>query len=344
MYNTYAVVLSGGSGERLWPLSRKNKPKQLIPFQGKTSMLEQALDRLLLVVKNKEQLGLVTTAQYEPVIFEQMGTKYGFVIAEPAPRNTAAATVLTCLNLIKQDPNAVIVFCPADHFIKDDVAFADRVTAAVNLVQQQDLIAVLGVVPTYPATGYGYILSDVEAESLPSWSPVQLFTEKPSLAQAKIYLEQGNVFWNIGVYIGKASVILKEIEHCSPELYQAVVDYVEFGTDYRQIPSISIDYALAEKSKKMIVFPSDFAWSDVGNLTSFLSYAVMDTQKKSLIINTRAENNAAYAHKKAVAFVGVNDLCVVETDDVILVVNKNDAEAVRSLVQDMRSRNLDMLL
>lgn len=346
MENCYFVVLSGGSGERLWPLSRKSKPKQLIPFMQGKSMLEQMLDRLSLLATTKEQLGIVTTEQHAALINELVGSKYGFVIIEPTPRNTAAATILSCLQLYKKNPQAIVVVCPADHFIQDDQAFAAQVKAAIKLVTQEKVIATLGVVPTHPATGYGYIIPElVDAEIKKNWYSVQAFTEKPSLTQAKMYLEQGNVYWNIGVYVAQVSVMLAEIERCSPELYQAVVDYVERGFEYSAIPSTSIDYALAEKSNKMVVLPSDFTWSDVGNLNSFLAHATFKSAEiASIVINSGCQNNSAYAHKKAVAFVGVSDLCVVETDDVILVVKKSDAESVRALVQDIRGKKLDALL
>ena len=345
MQNCFLIVLSGGSGERLWPLSRKNKPKQLIPFMQGKSMLEQTLDRLALLADSKEQLGIVTTEQHAVLIDQLVGQKYGFMIIEPAPRNTAAATILSCLKIQKQNPEAIVVICPADHFIKDDHAFTGQLEVAIEYVRKENSIATLGVVPTYPATGYGYILPEVcDKKDSNAFYSVQAFTEKPSLAQAKMYVEQGNVYWNIGVYLGRVDVMLAEIERCSPELFQAVVAYVEYGADYRLIPSTSIDYALAEKSDKMVVFPCDFAWSDVGNLTSFLSLATSDAHQASLVINSGGENNSAYSYKKAVAFVGVSDLCVVETDDVTLVVKKSEAEAVRSLVRDMRGRKLDILL
>lgn len=346
MRNCFFVILSGGSGERLWPLSRKNKPKQLIPFMQGKSMLEQTLDRLSLLATSKEQLGIVTTDQHAALINQLVSNKYGFMIIEPAARNTAAATILSCLKLQKQNSEAVVVICPADHFIKDDQLFMAQVEKAIEYIKKEQVIAILGVVPTYPATGYGYILPEMcDKKTEQVCYPVQAFIEKPSLTQAKMYLEQGNVYWNIGVYVAQVSVMLAEIERCSPDLYKAVVAYEQDGVNYRLIPSTSIDYALAEKSDKMVVLPCNFAWSDVGNLNSFLSHATFESAASaSLVINSGGENNSAYSRKKAVAFVGVSDLCAVETDDVILVVKKSDAESVRALVQDMRGRKLDILL
>jgi len=337
MKHCYFLVLSGGSGERLWPLSRQDKPKQFIPFIKGKSMLELTVERLTQVAFSKEQLGVVTTERYVSLTSQTVGNVFGFTIIEPEPRNTAAAVLLSCLRLQQKDPSAIVVVCPADAYIDNSQKFADEISRVVSFVKKQPVVGILGIKPIEPATGYGYIIADIHTTYFEDCFFVERFHEKPSLKEAGSYCEQKDVYWNIGMYVAQVSVLIEEFKLHARQLYEAVVAYEQGLGLYNAIPSISLDYAVAEKSKNLMVFPVAFGWSDVGNLYTFLSLMQPEGQRTK-IATTGGANNTAYAKEKSVFFVGVSDLCLIETNDVTLVVKKEEVEQVRALVKEIKKQ------
>lgn len=214
--HVYAVILAGGSGERLWPLSRKYRPKQLLTVGNQGTLLDQAIERLLPTIP-AENIRISTTKRYEKIIHNYVGNRIGTTIIEPSSRNTGPAILLTCMKLYEHDPDAVIIFVPADPFIpkEDNYRFINYVNQALAFSQSHDCITLLGVKPTMPATGYGYI-EYIDNETQAPYKVVK-FHEKPSLEVARNYMTMRTMLWNIGMFCGKASVFIDEFRYAAPD-------------------------------------------------------------------------------------------------------------------------------
>ncbi len=333
MKDTFFVVLAGGSGERLWPLSSQARPKQLLPFINGSSLLEQTVHRVQPLVKNKNHLVVVTNTGQLDAVKKVIG-KQATVFAEPEGRNTAPAILTTCLEINEKNEDAVVVVLPSDHFMPQPEKFVSLLCAAVAYASCYDQLVLLGVKPTFPATGYGYIQYQAD-RMVPGWMcfPVQKFHEKPAKDQAQAYLDQGDMLWNIGIFVGRVQVFLEQFKQHAPDLYQAVQAQRKNELQYSQVPRISIDHAVLEKSDKVVVFPADFEWHDVGTLSTFLTLkAQHEKETKTRVISVDAHDNLVCASKKVVAFVGVSNVCVVEAEDALLIVAQDRVESVRDIV------------
>lgn len=339
MKDTFFIILAGGSGERLWPLSSYLRPKQLIPFVGGTSLLEQTIQRIQPLVKNKNYVWISTNADLQDPVKKIVG-KQASVLAEPIGRNTAPAVLLSCLEVYEKDEDAVIVVLPSDHFIPESDQFVSLLWAAVAFASCHDHIVLLGIKPTTASTGFGYIQYNHE-NFAPGWQchTVKKFHEKPDKDVAKEYLASDDMLWNIGIFVGSVRTFIGQFKEHAPELYEAMVAYRASSTGYENLPSISLDHAILEKSNKVVVFPASFAWHDVGTLPAFLTLkAQYEKDSATQIVNIDASNNLACSTKKVVAFVGVKDVCLVETDEAILVVAQERVEAVREVSSVVRER------
>lgn len=325
--NVYFVILCGGIGERLWPLSRKDHPKQLLPINNSNSMLEETISR---VKTENSKIYLLTTQDQEENIKNHVGNSVDKVLIEPSLRNTAPAIAYSCLEIYKQDPESVVVFLPADHFIPEKDKFLNYLNQGINFVEENNKILLFGVKPNFPATGYGYI-EYKKQDNVPF--DVLNFHEKPSLQKAQNYIEQENFLWNCGIFCSKVKTFINEIEKLSPEVFFPVKNYLEFKSDYNLSKNISIDYAVMEKSSNISVLPVDFIWSDIGNLSTYLDLNKEIFSKKNNFFELNAVGNLCYSDKKIVAFIGAQDLCLVETKDAIVVLEKNNAEKIKDLLK-----------
>ncbi|MEX0849118.1 MAG: sugar phosphate nucleotidyltransferase [Candidatus Dependentiae bacterium] len=333
--NLYCVILAGGDGSRLWPLSRQCKPKQLLTLGSDVTLLEQAIDRIA-PMTTKDHIWISTTAKHEENIRLSVEHRVGRILVEPGSRNTGPAILLCCMEIHAIDPNAVIVFLPADPFIpkRDWEKCRDFLDHAVDHATKHDDIVLLGVEPTYPATGYGYIEFDPQ-DALEQQAPykVSRFREKPSFEVAQQYIEQGNKLWNISIFCAQASTFMREFQQEASEMFAGVKNYLDNVGSYEKVVADSIDYAVMERSKHVSVMPVDFSWCDVGNIEVFLSLKQQYNTLDANFIGVDARNNLVDVPGKLVALVGVDDLCVVEVDDALLITKRDAAENVRGIVK-----------
>ena len=337
MTHAYFVILAGGSGERLWPLSSPARPKQLIPFINGITLLEQTIVRIQSLIRSKNHLFILTNTDQQEAIKKIVG-KQGSVIVEPIGRNTAPAIASACAELYEKNPDAVIAILPSDHFIPESENIHALLTAAIAYASFYDKLVLLGIKPTFAATGYGYI-QYTSTQQISGWTcyPIEHFHEKPDKEKAQEYLEKDGIAWNIGIFVGKVKTFIQEFETHAPNLWQNIQDYRSDKKKYDEIEPISIDHAIMEKSNNLVIFPAQFAWHDVGNLTTFLSLKMQYEKTGSAeIVNVNGQDNIAYAAKKTVAFVGVSNICLVESENEIIVVAQDQVESVRKVLTSLR--------
>ena len=344
MKNVYFVILAGGQGQRLWPLSRKNHPKPLIPFLGKTSLLEQTIDRVSNLTQDLKNIIIVTALEQFDAVNSLIGNKVGQIISEPEGKNTAPAILLSCLKIKEHDKNAIIVVLSADHFIPEKEKFQQYLKNAIKFATENDELAIFGLKPRYAATGYGYIQANLDKKnnSFESYKVLK-FHEKPNQDVADLYVECSYMFWNVGIFVANLKTFLSEFEKLQLELVEGMKNYITTSKGYEKLQSISIDYAVLEKSENVTVFPADFEWYDVGNLNVFLTLQENHYQKQKNIIDIDSKNNLVNTKKLAV-LIDVDDLCVVETDDVILISKRDKVEKVKNVVGVLNEKKLQELL
>lgn len=344
------VILSGGSGSRLWPLSRKNKPKQFLTLFNDSSMFQSTLTRLNgldsleapLIVCNNEHRFMVAEQ------LQEIGLEANGIILEPCARNTAPAIALAALKAMDKGEDPLLLILAADHLISDVTAFHKAIEQAQKLAEQDKLVT-FGIQPQSAHTGYGYI----EAEEKSKPSSVKRFIEKPDLGTAESYLSAGNFFWNSGMFLFKASAYIKELARFSPEmlssckqsLEKAVIDLDFVRVDpelFEQSPSDSIDYAVMEKTDKAMVVPLDAGWSDVGSWSSLWEAFSRDADQNVLIGDVLVEDvHNAYIHSESrlVTVLGLDDVIVVETHDAVMVAHKDQAQKVKTIVEELTRKN-----
>ncbi len=345
--NLYAVILAGGSGRRFWPLSRDARPKQLIPLLEEKTMLQQALDRLAglipaertLILTNVEQL---TTVQALFPDFPQAN-----ILAEPTKRDTAPAIALGIGWVAQQDPNAVMVVLPSDQLIKDAAAFQTCLTDATLAAASQKALVTIGIKPTWPCPSYGYVERGAQV-TVPATSPdaaiyeVTRFREKPSMEQAADFLAAGNFTWNAGMFVWSVPTVREELAAHCPPLAEFVTDIVAQGVApllrdrFPALTPISIDFALMEKASRVLNVEATFDWDDVGSWISVAKYLETDAQgnaSNSPLAQMDSAGNIIYSQARPqVALLGVRDLIIVQTEDALMVADRNNADAIKKLV------------
>lgn len=352
----YIVILAGGSGTRFWPLSRKSTPKQLMSVFGGKSMLQRTVERVL-PMKPKRVM-VVTNALQAAETRRQLEYITGVpvdVVEEPVGRNTAPAIGLAASIIARFDPDGIMAVLPADHYILDEETFRATLLKARGVAEGGDLVT-LGIAPTRPETGYGYI----EATENRGQDPVavQRFVEKPSLERALEFLATGRFYWNSGMFVWGACAILDEIRSHMPELAGALAGLSfdeelwelsdlkpQIAEIYARIKGESIDFGVMEKAQNVRVIPASFGWSDVGSWSALPEVMEADGDGHVVInskgsISVGAEGNLAYSGGKMVALVGVKDLIVVDTPDALLVCSKSAAQDVKKVVEELEKRGL----
>lgn len=334
MSNLIHVILSGGVGSRLWPVSRKSMPKQYIPMFGNKSLFQLTLERNkdligeTLIVGNKDNYMLSRADLTRAGI-----DKYNEII-EAAPRNTAAAIAFAALAV---EPEALLLITPSDHIITNTEAYSNAIKAAASLASEGNLVT-FGITPTKPETGYGYIeFSENEVLS---------FREKPDVETAWAFLESQNFLWNSGMFCFQAGTYLEELAKFEPEIHQASVEAFSkvaagFIPEHEtmQIPSKSIDYAVMERSEKIKVIKADFGWSDLGSFESVWEHWEVQGENHRFI-----DNNCVVGSTKHVEFLGVNNLVLVETADAILILDKNSSQDVKKIYERLERERPELVM
>jgi mannose-1-phosphate guanylyltransferase/mannose-6-phosphate isomerase len=342
------VILAGGSGTRLWPLSREHYPKQFIKLFGETTMLQQTLLRLEglenlappIVVCNNEHRFMVAEQ------LQELGIEGAKIILEPVARNTAPALALSALYALDQaEEEPVLLVLSADHMIKDVREFHRAIDVALIAARRNHLVT-FGIKPTHPETGYGYLSTLLDSEADGSFYAVSQFVEKPNLSTAQYYLDAGSYFWNSGMFVFSASQFLSELEAYSPSVVNASraakmaatldLDFIRIDkTAFSESPNISIDYALMEKSSNVVCVPMDAGWSDVGDWRSYWELSDKDEAGNSFIgdsIGVDTKDTLIFSQDKLVATLGVNNLLVINTPDAVMVADKSRAQDVKTLI------------
>ncbi|GGF54329.1 alginate biosynthesis protein AlgA [Azorhizobium oxalatiphilum] len=348
----FPVVLSGGSGSRLWPLSRQAYPKHLLSLFGEGSLLQAAAER----VGDRtlfEPLTIVTSDEHRFVIAEQLraiGCNDAHIISEPVGRNTAAAVAVAALHLACRDPEAVLLLMPADHLIKDTAAFHDCVERGVEGAKAGRIV-LFGVPATEPVEGYGYI-GCTDAPTADGCLPITCFVEKPDAATARGYVEQGTYYWNCGIVIATAATLLKELERLAPDVLAACLAALDGSSDgsgfsrlalaaFAACPSVAFDVAVIEKTDLAALVPARFDWADLGSWSAIWGAAGKDDRGTVLHGDVLAQDTSGcYVRSDGplVSVVGVENLIVVATPDAVLVMPKHRDQEVKALVTALSAR------
>ncbi|MGC2310852.1 MAG: mannose-1-phosphate guanylyltransferase [Candidatus Babeliaceae bacterium] len=339
MQAIFGVIMAGGSGVRLWPLSRLSKPKHLIPFSGCKTLLEITYERIKSIRALPHNCWLVTTQQQKESVMQIMGSAIDHYLIEPHARNTAPAILLTCLEIAQKNPKALVFFLPADHVVDEPEKFVTAMQKALVCTHRIQKIILLGIQPTYPSTEFGYVAG--EAQGVQDWQNVVCFYEKPTHEKAQEYMDKG-FLWNSGIFCGQVAVFLKEFRLYAPELFEKMSIYHKNKNPdlYAQLPALSFDQAILEKSQNCAVIPVNFAWSDVGTLETFLA-AQRDTHTEN-VIAYQAHHNIVHT-QKPVVLCDVDELCIIETDDVIFVSKKSGLKHMKQLVAHLAHQRSELL-
>ncbi|MBY0109997.1 MAG: NTP transferase domain-containing protein [Candidatus Babeliaceae bacterium] len=341
MEKVYGVVLAGGSGKRLWPLSRQGFPKQLIPL-GQSSLLVQALTRLQ-EIPFITDAAVVTTQEYAPSIKEKLDNDI-LIITEPESKNTAAAILISCLEIAKHDIHATVIFAPADHVVVNKQAFSAAICAALAYVSDNDQLALIGVTPTHASTAYGYIERGHDAflRATDLYNIVS-FHEKPSRHVAHTYLSMSTMLWNCGIFCARVQTYIELFMRHMPELYAQVKE-----GRYSDITPVSFDKGVVEKVHNAVVVHGKFSWTDVGTLEQFIDEAqksaACSNEPCGKMVSLESHNVRAYARDKLVVLFGVENICVVETDDTIVVMNTEYSNNMDKIVEHLYKKGYERYL
>lgn len=361
---TYALLMAGGKGTRFWPLSREEHPKQLLKlFSGKT-LVEETYERVHSIIPN-ERVIIATSRILGPKIMQIFPfIPRDNIIVEPVARNTAAAIGYASMLVAQRNPEAIMVVLPSDHYVADRQAFMDTLESA-TVYADTGVIVTLGITPTHPETGYGYIrFSDFvpleTGDDQPSVKhrarKIDEFVEKPDRTTAMSYLSAGRYLWNSGIFVFRADLMIAEIERHLPGLYEGLQQLVSMRDNpedrrtveriWEQLPDISIDYGVMEKAKNELVIPSSFGWSDVGSWRALTNFPTDERGnfESGKVVALNSRRNVLYSSQGLLTVLGLEEMVVVSTKEAVLVCPMDRTEDVKELVNELKEKGLDYYL
>ena len=354
MSNIYSLIMAGGSGTRFWPRSKVKKPKQFLNILGKDSLIQETIHRFA-TFTNTENIYVVSNKSQAEVLEAQtpMLPKEN-LIYEPVGRNTLPCIGLAAMFAEKENPDGIMVVTPSDHLIQNNELFRDTVLAGAKIAEEKDGIVTIGITPTYPATGFGYVQTSENitgSEAIKQFK-VECFVEKPDAPTASKYLEQGGFYWNSGLFIFKVSVFIEAIEKFAPELYkdlrkiQAEIGLPSFDTTldtiYRAVESISVDYGIMEHATNLYLVEGNFDWNDLGSWESVYQVNPKDENGNAgsgEVIFQDSKNSFIHTDNGLIALVGLDDVIVVQDGNTTLVCPRGKAEDVKKIVDQLKASN-----
>ncbi|SFS84613.1 mannose-1-phosphate guanylyltransferase [Paenibacillus sp. 453mf] len=354
-----SVIMAGGKGERFWPKSRTNLPKQFLNISGNKSMIQQSIARLELLM-DISQIFVVTNELYAELIKAQIPhLPHENIIIEPVGRNTAPCIGLASILIEEKFPDSTMVVIPSDHIIENEEGFIKILKTAIQVAEDNSNLVTLGIQPKYPETGYGYIQSTDELTEMNGLNvyKVNKFVEKPDLETAQAYLASGNFYWNSGIFVWKTATIRRYIQELMPEMHD-IMETMKAGinsgnredvirSEFKKMPDQSIDYGIMEKVNNIYVIPCVFGWDDVGSWTALERINELDDHGnviKGNILNLDTKRCIIESNGKLIATLGIKDLIIVDTEDVTLICTKDKAQEVKLLLKELRMQKLEQYL
>jgi mannose-1-phosphate guanylyltransferase len=353
MNNNYAIIMAGGIGSRFWPLSKTNHPKQFIDILGTgQTFIQQTFSRLNKIIP-AENIYIVSNVLYKELIKTQIpGITDDQILLEPAMRNTAPCIAYATYKIMSKNPNANFVVAPSDHLILKEQDFVDTIAKGLEFTAQNEALLTLGITPSRPETGYGYIQATTTSTvTTGDLTKVKTFTEKPNLDLAKVFCDSGEFFWNSGIFLWKGSTITKAFESLQPDiatqfsegtpLYYTAEEDAFIGKAYPSCKNISIDYGIMEKANNVFVLISEFGWSDLGTWGSLYEHSEKDANanaidKNNVLCYDSKDNIVKTTDGKLVVIQGLEGYIVAETETTILICKKEEEQRIKQFVNDVK--------
>ena len=346
MDNRYVIIMAGGVGSRFWPLSRRERPKQFLDIVGTGETLIQQTYRRFKKSCPEKNIFVVTNKDHRDIVLEQLGIDPSRVLVEPFRRNTAPCLAYGTFRILKENPDAVIAVTPSDHIIIKEEKFTEVIQNCFDFAEKNDALITLGIKPDRPETGYGYIQADQKktVKGYHNLDKVKTFTEKPDLDLARVFLESGDFFWNSGIFVWNIKAIMKAFEKHMPDMFNVFDEGREFfgtkqeksfiGKTYAECRNISIDYGIMEKADNVYVMCTDIGWSDLGTWSSLYDHSEVDKDRNSVIrgeiFSYGNEGNLFNIGPGKIAVIqGLKDYIVVDSDNVLLIVKKEEEQNIK---------------
>lgn len=357
--HTFAVILAGGGGTRLWPKSRKNTPKQFLKLIGSETMIQFSVARIGKLIPN-DRIIIVTNKLYREEVLRQLPQiPSKNILSEPEKKDTALAMLVGALFAQAQDPEALIINCASDHVVTNESEFVRVMEAAVKTAATKKVLVTVGITPTRPATGFGYIKIGEDLEKITrglSLFAVDSFTEKPNESTARAFISTNKYFWNANMYVWRSAVLQEAFSKYLPELYKQTTGLSKLSPEkfhealpaiYKKAESISIDYAISEKADNLVLIPGDFGWNDVGDWKVVYDLETKDLNGNVCIGDSRelktlaihSQNNLIHTNGRLVALVDVDDMIIIDTEEILMIVPKAKSQEVKKLVERLTEEN-----
>lgn len=354
--NTFALVLAGGGGTRLWPKSREKTPKQFLKLVDSDTMMQLTVNRINKLIP-WERIIVVTNSLYQKEVASQLPQlPKQNIIAEPEKKDTALAMLTGAIFAYKQNPKAVVINCASDHVVTDDAEFLRVMTAASKVANKGEQLVSVGITPTRPATGFGYIRIGHDLGKIDTGLTlfkVESFTEKPNRATAQAFISTGRYFWNANMYVWSAQSLMQSFKKYMPEMMELTKPLLTISLEtfhkklpeiYAAAPGIAIDYAISEKADNLTLIPGDFGWNDVGDwkvvyelgIKNLENNVVMSDSSSQEVLTYKSQNNLIHTNGKLIALAGVNDMVIIDTDEILMIVPKTESQDVKKLVERLK--------